>query len=70
LSLDGSRAPQPPDPEGQIAALTEREREIVTLIGQGLRNKRIERLGISETTVRHHLTSIFAKLGWAIVLSW
>jgi len=63
-ALTGTRASQPPDPEAaRIAALTEREREIVTLIGQGLRNKQIaERLGISETTVRHHLTSIFAKL--------
>jgi len=33
------------------------------LLGQGLRNKNIgERLFISETTVRHHLTSIFDKL--------
>ena len=35
----------------------------VTLIGEGLKNKHIaERLFISETTVRHHLTSIFSKL--------
>lgn len=53
-----------PDPEvAKIARLTEREREVVTLIGQGLRNQQIaQRLGVSETTVRHHLTSIFAKL--------
>lgn len=53
-----------PDPETtKIARLTEREREVVTLIGQGLRNKQIaQRLGVSEATVRHHLTSIFAKL--------
>jgi len=48
----------------KIATLTEREREIVGLIGEGLRNKVIaERLVISEATVRNHLTSIFAKLG-------
>ncbi len=47
----------------KIATLTEREREVITLIGEGLRNKHIaERLYISEATVRHHLTSIFAKL--------
>jgi len=46
-----------------LGALTVREREIVTLIGNGLRNREISlRLNISETTVRHHLTSIFAKL--------
>jgi DNA-binding NarL/FixJ family response regulator len=49
-----------------IASLTGREREVIALIGQGLRNRQIaERLFISETTVRHHLTSIFAKLGVA-----
>jgi two-component system nitrate/nitrite response regulator NarL len=47
----------------KIATLTEREREVITLIGEGLRNKHIaERLYISEATVRHHLTSVFAKL--------
>ena len=52
------------DPEGiKIASLTEREREVVSLIGEGLKNKQIAaRLFISETTVRHHLTSIFDKL--------
>lgn len=49
---------------GKIAMLSERERDVITLIGEGLSNKRIaERLFITETTVRHHLTSIFAKLG-------
>jgi DNA-binding NarL/FixJ family response regulator len=50
----------------RIAALTEREREVIALIGEGLKNRQIgERLSISETTVVHHLTSIFAKLGVA-----
>ena len=43
--------------------LTDREREIVTLVTQGLKNKEVgNRLFISETTVRHHLTTIFNKL--------
>jgi two-component system, NarL family, response regulator NreC len=47
-----------------IATLTEREREIIPLICEGLKNKQIgQRLGISMPTVGHHLTSIFAKLG-------
>lgn len=52
------------DPEAaKIASLTEREREVISLIGEGLNNKNIaNRLCISETTVRHHLTSIFDKL--------
>lgn len=58
---DGARpiAPQYPD-----RSLTEREQEIVLLVGQALSNKDIaDRLYISSTTVRHHLTSIFDKLG-------
>ena len=48
---------------GKIAALTKREHEILALIGQGLKNAVIgERLFISESTVRNHLTSILSKL--------
>jgi two-component system nitrate/nitrite response regulator NarL len=48
----------------RITALTEREREVIALVGEGLKNKQIgDRLSITETTVRHHLTSIFTKLG-------
>jgi DNA-binding NarL/FixJ family response regulator len=47
----------------KIHNLTAREREIIWLIGQGLKNKEIaRRLSISDITVRHHLTSIFCKL--------
>ena len=43
--------------------LTSREREIIRLIGSGLKNKDIAaHLSISDITVRHHLTSIFRKL--------
>jgi DNA-binding NarL/FixJ family response regulator len=45
-------------------SLTERERQIMVLVGQGLSNKDIaDRLCISAITVRHHLTSIFDKVG-------
>jgi DNA-binding NarL/FixJ family response regulator len=48
----------------KIEGLTEREREVIRLLSQGKKNKQIaEELYISETTVRHHLTSIFDKLG-------
>lgn len=44
--------------------LSAREREIVTLLGYGLANKQIaRRLGISEKTVKNHLTKIFVALG-------
>ena len=56
-------SPQPSPEAAKIASLTEREREVITLVGEGLRNKHIAaRLYISEATVRHHLTAIFAKL--------
>ena len=43
--------------------LTEREREVLTLIAQGLTNRAIaERLVLSEKTVRNHVSSIFSKL--------
>jgi two-component system nitrate/nitrite response regulator NarL len=55
------------DPEAEkIATLTNREREVIALVGEGIKSKEIaNRLFISETTVRHHLTSIFGKLGVA-----
>ena len=44
-------------------SLTDREREVIALIGEGLKNKQVgERLFISETTVTHHLSSVFSKL--------
>jgi two-component system, NarL family, response regulator LiaR len=44
--------------------LTPREREIVGLIARGLSNKRIAlELGISEKTVKTHVSSILGKLG-------
>lgn len=53
-----------PDPEAaRIASLSDREREVLTLISEGLKNREIaDRLFISEWTVRHHITSIFNKL--------
>ena len=43
--------------------LTEREREVLTLIAQGVSNKEIaDRLVISAKTVSNHITNIFSKL--------
>ena len=50
--------------ESRINSLTQREREVITLVSQGLKNKQVaDRLFISHTTVHHHLSSVFAKLG-------
>ncbi|MEV7346631.1 response regulator transcription factor [Streptomyces sp. NPDC093544] len=44
--------------------LTPREREVLTLIGQGLPNRGIaEKLFISEATVKTHINNLFAKAG-------
>jgi DNA-binding NarL/FixJ family response regulator len=44
--------------------LTDREEQVLAMVGAGLANKAIaRRLGISERTVKAHLTSIFQRLG-------
>ena len=47
-----------------IEPLTAREMEVIQLMAQGLANKQIAlALGISEHTVKFHLSSLYAKLG-------
>jgi len=47
-----------------VDALTPREIEVLELVAEGLSNKAIAvRLGISDQTVKFHLTSITGKLG-------
>jgi DNA-binding NarL/FixJ family response regulator len=44
--------------------LSPRETEVLQLVGRGLPNKRIAReLGISEKTVKAHMTQIFQRIG-------
>jgi DNA-binding NarL/FixJ family response regulator len=51
-------------PTGAAAALSAREREVLALVAEGLPNKSIaRRLGISEKTVKTHLTRVFSVLG-------
>lgn len=50
----------------KLALLSPREREIISLVGAGLKNQQIaDQLFLSDVTVRHHLTSIFKKLNVA-----
>jgi len=56
--LDARTAPDP------LAGLSEREREVLALLVEGLANKLIaRRLQISEKTVKSHLTRIFREIG-------
>ncbi|MEX2421214.1 MAG: response regulator transcription factor [Actinomycetota bacterium] len=49
---------------GPRAVLSDREREVLMLVGAGLANKQIAtKLGISEKTVKGHLSHIFQALG-------
>lgn len=55
---------QPPaGPAGRFG-LSRRELEVVKAVVEGCTNREVaRRLGISEDTVKHHMTSIFDKLG-------
>jgi DNA-binding NarL/FixJ family response regulator len=51
-------------PRSDAPELTGREREILSLVLEGLANKQIaRRLGISEKTVKGHLTNLFQRIG-------
>lgn len=56
---------KPSAPEQPLPAdITPREREVLTLIGQGLPNRSIaEQMFISEATVKTHINNLFAKAG-------
>jgi len=52
-------------PAGADPGLTRREREVFTLLGQGLSNKEIaDKLNLSVPTVKHHVHSILEKFGY------
>jgi DNA-binding NarL/FixJ family response regulator len=54
------------DPVAPRSQLTDREQEVLTMVGDGLPNKVIaRRLGITERTVKAHLTNIYQRLGVA-----
>ncbi|NEC68479.1 response regulator transcription factor [Streptomyces sp. SID9727] len=61
----GRRSPAvSPDDARRIADLTSRERDVLTLLGDGYSNQEIAgRLGISEHTVKSHVSRLLAKTG-------
>ncbi len=66
LRINGSVIIRPKQTENvpvDAQPLTEREREVLSLVAEGYSNKLIAaRLGISERTVKNHLTYIMTKL--------
>ncbi|MEU4370859.1 response regulator transcription factor [Micromonospora chersina] len=56
--------PEPPASPDQLRALTEREREVLTLVATGLSNEQIaQRLVVSPLTAKTHVNRAMAKLG-------
>ncbi|MBT3149513.1 response regulator transcription factor [Streptomyces sp. CHD11] len=57
----GEQKEEEPD---ALPGLTDREREILALIGEGLTNRQIgQRLYLAEKTVKNHISRLLAKLG-------
>ncbi|MET3984485.1 response regulator transcription factor [Streptomyces sp. PvR034] len=57
---ESAKAPQ----DARLAALSERERAVLELIGEGLTNRQIaKKLYLSEKTVKNHISRLLGKLG-------
>jgi two-component system, NarL family, response regulator DevR len=61
-------APRPRMPEAagadRLALLTDQERTVLALIGEGLTNRQIgQRMGLAEKTVKNYTSHLLAKLG-------
>ncbi|MFL3868656.1 response regulator transcription factor [Streptomyces griseobrunneus] len=62
-SLREAEADAPPEDE-RLTVLSERERSVLDLIGEGLTNRQIaKRLYLSEKTVKNHISRLLGKLG-------
>ena len=61
IVLERMRTPKGADP---LAALTDQERRILELIGEGLTNRQIgERMFLAEKTVKNYVSNLLSKLG-------
>lgn len=62
--LRGGQQKQEEEQPDALPGLTDREREILALIGEGLTNRQIgQRLYLAEKTVKNHISRLLAKLG-------
>jgi len=64
LGLELAEKIRAPEQFNRTEELTAREMEVLRLLGEGYANREMaERLGISEHTVKFHISSILGKLG-------
>ncbi|MER7817273.1 response regulator transcription factor [Streptomyces sp. NPDC096153] len=62
--LERLRAGNAPKADDKLASLTDQERRILDLIGEGLTNRAIgERLHLAEKTIKNYVSSLLSKLG-------
>jgi two-component system response regulator DevR len=64
VAPEGMRQPPGRGTDDRLAALTDQERIVLRLIGEGLTNRQIgERMGLAEKTVKNYTSHLLAKLG-------
>ncbi|WP_046496321.1 response regulator [Streptomyces odonnellii] len=62
--LERLRSGTGPKDDDKLAALTDQERKILDLIGEGMTNRAIgERLHLAEKTIKNYVSSLLSKLG-------
>ncbi len=63
LVMERAARGAPPDP---LQGLSPRERAVLALIADGCTNREIaDQLSLSETTVKHYVSNLLGKMGWA-----